>query len=78
MRNIYQYVASGDYGILDENQEEPRIYWVNNDLSPIWSNYIYGQKSCYFSSVKKECEFVVELDFDYIHVTDLKLNASLE
>lgn len=76
MNKLYQHIKSGTYGILDDTND--RIYWINDDLSPIWSNYVHGQKSMYFDEIKSEVEFITELDFDYVHVTDLSLNASLD
>lgn len=74
MKKVYYY--KGYYGILDENNQ--RIYWINEDLSPEWSRYAHGQKSMFFSGIEKEAEFIFELDFDYAHVTDIYLNASLD
>jgi len=76
MKKLFYY--KGYYGILDENKSEPRIYWINEDLSPEWSEYVHGQKSVVFSYVKSEAEFICELPFDYEHVTDLSINASLD
>lgn len=73
---MYEHIKTKTFGILDKSNE--RIYWVNNDLSPIWSNYVHGHKSMFFDCIESELEFITELDFDYVHVTDLTLNASLD
>lgn len=75
MKKLYS-TKEGVLGVLDEQTE--RIYWVEEDLSPIWSNYIHGQKSMFFNGIEKELDFICELGFDYVHVTDLNLNASLD
>ncbi len=72
MNKLYFY--KGHYGILDEGSD--RIYWVNEDLSPEWSRHVHAQKSMPICDIS--AEFVCELGFNYEHVTDLSLNASLD
>jgi hypothetical protein len=64
------------YGILDTRLG--RIFWVNEDLSPKWSQFYYGQKAITFDLIKSEVRFAFALDFNYEHVTDLNLCASLD
>ncbi len=78
MKKLYCYKEKY-YGIVDERIREPKIYWVNEDFSPEWSNYVHRQKSMYFSDLLEiDLEFICELDFDYEPVGDLDTCASLD